>query len=249
MVAYSSEKCMSERQMRKRINKNYPIVFNRVNWQILEDNMEELIEFQKQHDDMLLPITFRPFRVENDPEGIYETYTRKVIEAIMQTCPKKWASYGRSLKATTYDYVYEFLQKYPEWKKLVYYDEDLNNIYNEFLTIHIDKTLPIEFNRINWKKVDEKIDRIYEIFTNQKEKITVPKILFLYYPDIEGVSDHYGTIAHEMWEYYRNERFKKKNLVFEEYDNNQNFNNYDGFYHLIHDYPELSDIVYFDPDK
>ncbi len=129
--------------MRKRITKNYPILFNRVNWQILEENMEELIEFQKQHDDILLPITFRPFIVSNDPEGIYETYTRKVIEAIMKTCPGNWSPYRRDPKSGTYDDVYEFIQKYPEWKKLVYYDENLNNIYNEFLTIHIDKNTTI----------------------------------------------------------------------------------------------------------
>lgn len=250
MVDYSTKKYIKEIQMRKKINKNYPILFNRINWQILEENMEELIEFQKQHDDILIPENFRPFNVENDPEEIYETYTRKVIEAIMQTCRKKWGPYRRDPKSNTYDDVYEFLQKYPEWKKLVYYDENLNDIYDEYLTIRIDKNLPVEFNRINWKKVDEKIDKIYEIFMNQKEKITVPEILFIDYRELEGVSNHYRTIADKMWEYYFDERFENKNPVFHEYGwNNDGFRNYDGFYHFIKDYPDLSDIVYFDPDK
>ncbi|PAV07606.1 hypothetical protein ASJ82_07990 [Methanosphaera cuniculi] len=241
---------MKEIQMRKKINKNYPILFNRINWQILEENMEELFEFQKQHDDILIPENFRPFNVENDPEGIYEKYVKKIIKTIMQTCRKKWGPYRRDPKSNTYDDVYEFLQKYPEWEKLVYYDENLNDIYDEYLTIRIDKTLPVKFNRINWKKVDEKIDRIYEIFINQKEKITVPDILFIDYRELKEVSNHYKTISQEIWEYYFNERFEKKNPVLHEYGwNNSGFRNYDGFYYFIKDYPELGDIVYFDPDK
>ena len=168
----------------------------------------------------------------------------------MQTCRKKWGPYRRDPKSNTYDDVYEFLQKYPEWEKLVYYDENLNDIYDEYLTIRIDKTLPVKFNRINWKKVDEKIDRIYEIFINQKEKITVPDILFIDYRELKEVSNHYKTISQEIWEYYFNERFEKKNPVLHEYGwNNSGFRNYDGFYYFIKDYPELGDIVYFDPDK
>uniref|UniRef100_UPI0028060CC0 hypothetical protein n=1 Tax=uncultured Methanosphaera sp. TaxID=262501 RepID=UPI0028060CC0 len=165
MVEYSSTKHSYELDLQKKINKKYPTLFNRINWQILEENMENLIEFQKQNK-RILPLNFRPYDVENDPEGIYESYSRKILEAIMETCPNLWGPYRRDPKSHTYDDVYEFIQEYPEWSKLVYYDENLNNIHDEFLTIHIDKTLPLEFNRINWQKVDEKIDRIYEIFIN-----------------------------------------------------------------------------------
>lgn len=238
MVAYSKRKFRSEIQLRRNlINIDYPILFNRINWNMIEENIDDLCEFQRNCDDILPPMLF------------YATRLWTKIYSVITEDPEKMSKalkLRHSNKHTSYDYIYEFIQKYPEWSKLVYYDENPADIYDEFLTIHIDKTLPLEFNRINWKKVDQKIDKIYEIMINQERK-TVPSILYM--RSGKGLSEHYKIISLKMWEYYDEEYFTKSNPIFAEYENNSNFDNYDGFYYFIKDYPELSDIVYFDPDK
>lgn len=237
---YSIEKYGNEHDLRqKRINIDYPILFNRINWDLIEENMGALCKFQQEHNDILPRVFFTRKKWAEKIIPILEEDHEKIMDVIVRKHSNKFMSY---------DSVYEFLQKYPEWNKLVFYDENSNDIYDEFLTTHIDKSLPIEFNRINWEKVDEKIDRIYEIFMNQKEKITVPFILFLD-PGLKGLSEHYITVSLEIFEYYDEEYFTKNNPLVIEYDDNQKYDNYDGFYHFIKDYPELSDIVYFDPSK
>lgn len=239
-MSYNKSKYDSECNLRNNIiNNNYPILFNRINWDMIEENIDDLCEFQRNCDDILPPMLF------------YATRLWTKIYSVIAEDPEKMSKalkLRHSNKHTSYDYIYEFIQKYPEWSKLVYYDENPADIYDEFLTIYIDKTLPLEFNRINWKKVDQKIDKIYEIMINQEKK-TIPTILFISSQNSGVLSENYEIISTKMGKYYIQEYFEKRNPAFNGYESNQKYNTYDGFYHLIHDYPELSDIVYFDPDK
>lgn len=249
MVQYSVIKNSMELNLRRlRINKDYPILFNRVNWKEVEANMENLCEFQREND-RYLPITFRPPYPGNDPDEIYPKFNMK-IDNIMYDDPKKSklvGLYNTSEKLGSYDDVYEFLQKYPEWKKLVFYDRNPNDIYDEFLTIH-QKNYPIKFNKINWKFIDQNIDKLYDL-TLYEEKPIIPYVLFMFKP--EGMSKNYYEISSKIYEYYELEA-EKGNKNFEKweyFDDDASINSYDTVYEFIMAYPEFSDIVYFDPDK
>ncbi len=249
MVEYSATKYNMEFDLRTyRINKNYPIIFNRVNWNEVESNMKNLCEFQKEQN-IVIPETFRPLNPGNDPEGRYNNFYKKIDEILYED-PKKReliGSYRNSEKRSSYDDVYEFIKNYPEWNKLVFYDKNYNNIYDEFLTIH-QKNYPIKFNKINWKYVDQIISKLYKLTVNE-EKPIIPYVLFMFKP--KGMSETYYNISYKIYKFYESEA-EKGNKNFEEwkyYEDNAQRNGYDNFYEFIMAYPEFSDIVYFDPGK
>lgn len=242
MVGYSIQKCSKEKYLQRRINKDYPILFNRVNWQILEENMENLVEFQKQHE-RILPITFRPYNVENDPEGIYESFKNEIIEAIFSRRPNNWRTYRRDPKQDSYDDVYEFIQQYPEWGKLVYYTKNPDNIYDDILTVQC-KDYPIIFNRFDWNIIDQKMNELYQLVLKEKKPI-LPSILFMYTPS--NMSENYRNISNKIYEFYKSEE-EKGNKNFENWTYTKRYD-YDSVYEFIMAYPEFSDIVFFDLDR
>lgn len=249
MVGYSATKYNMESDLRVwRINDNYPITFNRVNWREVEANMENLCKFQKEHN-IIVPETFRPFNPGNDPQEIYNKFYKNIDKILYQDPEKSKliGPYRTSKKRSTYDDVYEFIQQYPEWNKLVFYDKNYNDIYDEFLTIH-QKNYPELFNRINWEYVDQIIDKLYDL-TRFEEKPIIPYVLFMFKP--VGMSKNYYKISSKIYEYYESEA-EKGNKNFEKwkyYEDSAQRNGYDNFYKFIINYPEFSDIVYFDPDK
>ncbi|PAV07608.1 hypothetical protein [Methanosphaera cuniculi] len=242
MVGYSDMKLDMELYLRRRINKEYPILFNRVNWQVLEENMDNLVEFQKQHE-RILPLNFRPNLVENDPKGIYELFSKKIIEAIFSRKSNYWQVYRHDPNSGYYDDVYEFIQEFPEWSKLVYYDEDPYNPYDDILTIQY-KDYPILFNRFNWQYISQNIRKLYQLTLNEKKPV-IPPILFMYDICIKNMSENYKNISDKIYEYYESEE-EKGNEYFKNWDKKYD---YDSVYEFIMTYPEFKDIVYFDPDK
>lgn len=245
MVGYSIEKCSKEVCLQRRINKEYPVLFNRVNWQVLEENMDNLVEFQKQHE-RVLPLNFRPDLVRNDPKGIYELFSKKIIEAIFSRKSNYWQVYRHDPNSGYYDDVYEFIQEFPEWSKLVYYDENPNSPYDDLLTVRF-KDYPLLFNKFNWDIIDQRIDELYQLVLKEKKPI-IPQILFMFDISVSNMSENYKNISRKIFEYYESEE-EKGNKYFEGWDFNLKYTDYDFVYEFLVTYPEFKDIVYFDPDK
>lgn len=240
MGEYSTKKNRLEKCIRERLNSDYPILFNRINWDEVDNSIDELCEFQRENNYIIsMVLMYYP--------PLYDKIHQIIIEEdkIPQFIVKR---HGRD--ALTYDSMYEFIQLFPQFEKFVFYDEDPNYIYDEFLTIH-RKDYPILFNRINWKYVDQNIDKLYNL-TKTEAKPIIPPILFMFSPGgISGMNENYEKIATKIYEYYDSEE-EKGNKLFEkwtyEYSTKDGYN-YDSMYEFIMDYPEFKDIVYFDPDK
>lgn len=236
MSEYSTKKNRLERHMRERLNPDYPILFNRINWDEVDNSIDELCEFQREND-YLIPMIL-----------LYYPPLHDKIYPILQEENKTLYFIGkkRAKDAVTYDSMYEFIQLFPQFEKLVFYDEDPNYIYDELLTIH-RKDYPILFNRINWKYVDQIIDKLYELHLLEKKPI-IPDNLFMFEP--EGMSENYQRKTHKIANYYLSEA-ENGNKLFEDwcYKDDNKLCNYDSMYEFIMEYPEFKDIVYFDPDK
>lgn len=244
MSEYNMKKNDLEKWMRERLNPDYPILFNRINWDKVDNSIDELCEFQRQNDYIIPMILFYYKPVYNKIYPILQQ-ENKIPEFIGKRHAKD---------ALTYDSMYEFIQLFPQFKKFVFYDENPNDIYDEFLTIH-KKNYPILFNRINWEYVDQNINRLYELLLSEKKPI-IPLVLFMESSNgsnrgLKEMSENYENTTDKIYEYYHSEE-EKGNKLFEEWfsvDDIDNLYSYDSMYEFIMAYPEFRDVVYFDESK
>lgn len=244
MNSFNRQREEIESYLNNQINKEYPILFNRINWDIIDTNINEIIQFQKTHTDTIPPLLL-------EDEKINKKITPHIPNNKTNTEKLKLKNTKKSL---SYDNMYEFIQKYPEFSKYLYYEETPNGLYDKYLTIQYEN-YPITFNRINWQYVDEVIDKLYELTCNEKRPV-IPPILFIFRNTIKQMSENYQNTAYKIYEYYNKEQYNNnrhfKFWAYYEYDINKQWierNDYDTMYEFIQKYPEFSNVVYFDYSK
>lgn len=232
-------KCEYELRMRENIiNTEYPIIFNRINWDKIEDEMMNLVKFQKQTN-TIIPYLFHPVNL-NDKYDEFWNYLNQITwdDDLLFL---EHQLYLNSNKRYTYDEVYEFITENPQWEDLVYYQKDPNLIYDDFLE-EMSGNYPFRFNHINWKYIDSIIDDLYN-YQIGEDKPLIPWLIFMKEP--ENMSQNYYNKAYKIFEYYE----KKEDegcLEFQDYYNNVSENSYDKFYEFIKQHPQWSKIVYRD---